>query len=160
MQLLIASRENKFSLEKRLKAKEEEILLLTDTVTAEQAKVQTYADENKNLKKSIAQKHDENVELKMFLKDLKTALAVADSNEAQKLSEIAQLTAALKAEQEKYAELQAKLASTQEGKANGVAAVKKGGKVAMTATVPEQAATATDKAVGETQRRKSFLGIF
>ena len=161
MQLLVESQEGKFSLEKRLKAKEEEILSLTETLNAEQAKLQKYVAEYKNLEKSLAQKSDEIVELKMFSKDLKTALALSNSKEKTQDAEIVRLTAELKAEEEKNAALQAEITSAAKGKSHGDGVKVKGGKVAVTATVPEAAPAVTGavKAEGE-GRRKSFLGLF
>jgi hypothetical protein len=153
--LLLASQEDKFSLEKKLKAKEEEIACLNMALSSEQTKAQASAAEKKSLKTMNTQYSKEIVELKLKLKDHESVYAL-------QLAEIAQLTAALKAEQEKSGDLQIQLTRKTTINAVNVEATtaKKGEKTttAVAGAVPEAAAI-SGKAEGD-GRRKSILGFF
>lgn len=154
LQLLIASREEKFSLEKRLKAKEEAIISLNAALTAEQAKVQAYAADKKKLKTEMAQTSNDLVGLKLNLKEHDRVLAL-------QTSEIAQLTAALKAEQEKSAGLQSQRTRKTESEVIGEKAGQRGetATIAAAVAVPGAAVVLGGKAQNE-GRLKSILNFF
>jgi hypothetical protein len=112
--LLIASREDKNSLQKQLQAKEEEILSLKakdeellSALQGEQAKVQALATEMKNLKSLNAHNNNEIVELKLKLK-------YSEVVNVKQAANVERVEAALKAEQEKVANLQKQLQAKEE----------------------------------------------
>jgi hypothetical protein len=143
----------KFTLEERVKAKDKEILTLTTALTAEQTKVQAYAAEKKSLKTLNAQSNNDIVELKWKLKDEETVVA-------HQTAEIAELTAALKAEKEKVADLQTQLDRKTQFNITAETVIKTGDKAATAPAVevPEPAAAGGKP---ETEgRRRSILNFF